>query len=596
MADLGNIFSFLGRPARTPAARRKKLFGRGAVTAIDLDGQVLRVVQTVKRNGKPEVTRFAVEPLETVSAQDSATADTPSASIARALKRVKIRTGPVVMGVPRALVVLRTLHLPATDDIRELASMVHFQMAKDLPFRLEEAVLDFIIQRPTTPTPTPATAPPVPEARQELAAASEEKGRAAKEQQKLEILVAAVKKETVDGYKKTAAVGGLKLAALGLRSYANVRCVEECRVAEPDEGVVLVSLRPDEAIIDVLVNQSLVFSRGVALKRPASHEESEPSEYRAAAPDGATDATPAAPSFINAVAIEVVRSLHSYQGMKRHNPVDKVVVAGGTGEEQAVVEALQNRLKIPCSLLNPAAAFGLKTDNHQQVSGSLAAFGLSLGVNDPEGLPFDFLNPKEPAQPGTSRRTKILAGTAAGLVLFCGLLGFRHHLIKERNQLYEASAAQLAAAQKNLPTYRRMRLQAREVEKWIAQGHGWLDHYAFLSGILPPAEDLYVYSISTSSRGSIHLSVQARTSEILAQIDKKLRAAGYDVKPLAITPGPDKFGYPFKSVVELMPPDALKIDLGKIQPPERPADDASLDPAPRNRRARNTSRSQGGKS
>ena len=73
--------------------------------------------------------------------------------------------------------------------------------------------------------------------------------------------------------------------------------------------------------------------------------------------------------------------------------------------------------------------------------------------------------------------------------------------------------------------------------------------------------------------------MQARSGEILAKLDKQLRAAGYDVKPLAITPGADRHGYEFRSSVELIVSDKMTIDLSKVKAPARPADDVSLDPA-----------------
>ena len=79
-------------------------------------------------------------------------------------------------------------------------------------------------------------------------------------------------------------------------------------------------------------------------------------------------------------------------------------------------------------------------------------------------------------------------------------------------------------------------------------------------------------------QGTIRLAVQAQSGEILAKLDKQLRAAGYDVKPLAITPGADRHGYEFRSTGELIVPDKMKFDLTKVKAPSRPADDASLDP------------------
>jgi hypothetical protein len=133
-------------------------------------------------------------------------------------------------------------------------------------------------------------------------------------------------------------------------------------------------------------------------------------------------------------------------------------------------------------------------------------------------------------------------------------------------------------AEKKRPIYRRGILQGTTVDTWIKSGRDWTDHFAHLSAILPPAEDLYIKKFTVSGQGSLRIAVQARSGEIIARLDKQLRAAGYDVKPSAITPGSDRYGYDFASVVELLIPAKLKIDLTKLKVPTRPADDGSLDP------------------
>src|SRR5688572_9987726 len=123
-----------------------------------------------------------------------------------------------------------------------------------------------------------------------------------------------------------------------------------------------------------------------------------------------------------------------------------------------------------------------------------------------------------------------------------------------------------------------MRQQAASLQEWAREGHNWLEHYAYLSSILPPSEEIYITSLSIGGGGTIRFAVQARNGETLAKLDKQLRAAGYNVKPLAITPAADKHGYEFRSYVELTLGDAMKIDLAKVNAPARLGDDASLDP------------------
>ena len=192
--------------------------------------------------------------------------------------------------------------------------------------------------------------------------------------------MAALKQDVVDYYQQVADTAGLKLIALGLLPYANARCVEACHVADGQQAFALVSLRPDEVNIDVIADQSLLFSRG-ALVKPSTEPAIENSAPGLLKSEGSTEADTGGvtqeaakqSSFTDAVTIEVVRTLHSYSGIETLNPVTKIVVAGATGYEQAVVDLLSKRLNRPAALLDPAAALSLPAEACQQASGAIAA-------------------------------------------------------------------------------------------------------------------------------------------------------------------------------------------------------------------------------
>jgi hypothetical protein len=170
----------------------------------------------------------------------------------------------------------------------------------------------------------------------------------------------------------------------------------------------------------------------------------------------------------------------------------------------------------------------------------------------------------------------VLAAAAAIVALLVSTVGLRQYLINQRKKLYSQINAQVLQEEKKRPIYRQMRVQADTIQGWMAEGRQWLEHYAYLSAILPPSEDIYVTSLTMSGKGLIRLSVQARSGDVLARLDKQLRAAGYEVKAGAISPGTDRYGYDFRSTVELTVPEKMKIDLTNARPPVRPPDDASL--------------------
>jgi len=264
--------------------------------------------------------------------------------------------------------------------------------------------------------------------------------------------------------------------------------------------------------------------------------------------------------------------------MAARNPVRKVVVTGASGREEAVAQSLERRLNVPCRLLDPAGALELAEDARVNARGAIAAIGLALGYTDAEGLPFDFLDPKKPVVQRDMRRIRILAGAAAAIALLLVLALLRNQLVQRRMAIQQQVRSELADAEKKRAIYRNMRQQASTVDDWMRGGRNWLDHYAYLSAILPASEDVYITSFSTSPQGLIRLSVQARSGEVLSRLDKQLRAAGYEIKPLNYTPGADRFGYEFSSTVELTVPDKMSFDLARVRPPARPSDDGSMDP------------------
>lgn len=554
---------------------------RPPVVAVDVDGLMLRVVHAATRRGRPKVLRFASCQLQFSTDADPNDPVTLGASIAQGLRGLKVNPRTVVMGVPRGLAVLRTLSLPASSNTGELASMVHFQIAKVLPFPSSDAVIDFTVQdtRPGMPAESVADAAKPPADANAAAAPSPPASTP-----KADVLVAAVKRDVVQFYQTVAEAAGFSLTALGLRSYANARCLQDCNVIPPGEYAALVTLRQDEVIIDVLSEQFLVFSRGASVRQPETPATGEPATPDAsatgAAPAVASSSTPAAPTaaspadpaqegadFIGKVTIEVVRSLHSFESTAQKGHVANVVVAGGTGREQAVVESLANRLSIPCHLLDPAVELGLPEPERADALGALSVFGLGLGANDPEGLPFDFLKPKQPAVAGNYGRVKALAAAAVVAFLVLTLGGLRHHWMQQRVAEYEAAQADVAREKKLRPTYQKMRQQFDSITDWIAQRQNWLDHYAYLSEVFPPSQEIYLTSFTVNGRGGIRMSVQAKNGETIAQLDKQLRAAGYTVKPQAINPASDKYGYPFKSTVEIEIPGKTPFAFPLRAPP-----------------------------
>lgn len=511
------------RPPNVVAFRKRK-----SIAALDLDGDTLRVVHASGQGANARVTRIESAPLE-IPADKKEDVAVLGAALKRALDTVKSKPREVVLGLPRGQVVLRPLQVPMVSDVRELASIINFQIAKDLPFRVEDAVVDFKVLR-AVDVPTQAA-----------------NGDTTEPQKRLDVLVGAVKADVVQFYREATRLAGLKLVGLGLRSIAAAHYALRCQGA--DVPFLLVNVRPEEVTLEIVSNGKLVFSRVAVVDRE---------------------------NFLKSLEIEVVRSLHSFEGSGGSQPIQRVFVAGGVGNESQISQALAERLKLPAAVLEARACVDVKNADTAEIARSIAPIGIALSALETSGLLIDFINPKKPAVQRNTKRTQMLVAAVAAIAILFTILGIRANLINKRLKIKEAAQAELKDAEKKLPIYRRLKLQAKSIDTWVAEDVNWLDHIAYLSAVLPKAEDIYVSALTTTPQHVVRFSVQSKTGELLAELDKKLRSAGYELKPLSITPASDKHGYNFRTTVELTIPKKLKPDISKAKPQPRPADDASL--------------------
>ena len=312
------------------------------------------------------------------------------------------------------------------------------------------------------------------------------------------------------------------------------------------------SVRSDEVTLEIVSEGKLVFSRAAAVDRE---------------------------NLLKSLQIEVVRSLHSFEGAGATKPIQKVLVAGGTGAESEIAATLGKSLKLPAEVLQPSVDVEVKNLEPVDAANAIAPIGLALSALEPAGLLIDFANPKKPAPPRNPKRTRTLLLAAAAVTLLITVFGVRANLIKKRLEIKAKVQAEVTDAEKTkLPIYRRLKTQAKVVNGWMAEEQNWLDHLAYLSAVLPPADQIYVSGFTTTPQHVMRFAVNAKTGELLAELDKKLRAAGYELKPLSITPANDKNGYNFRTTVELAIPKKMKPDTTKAKPAARPADDASKKP------------------
>jgi Tfp pilus assembly PilM family ATPase len=513
--------------------------------ALDMEGRRLRIVFAEPQRGLPVFRKLAL--VEAPEALDLKNAKAVGEFIGGALKELGLPLTRVLMDVPRSQSVLKTLTLPPVESERELPAMVRYQVEKELPFPLDQAVIDFTVDNHYV-TDANAGTPGDAEA---------------KKPDTIDVLVAAVQRSVVEHHEQVAAAGGFKLHRLGLRPYADMRCLDACLPKEERKlNILLVHVLPGEVEINLLIEGGLAFSRSAAIRQ---HDD----EGRPFTPKETLDG----------YVMEIARSAQSALSSHRGRKIDRVFIAGDTGEEKAIVEIIGERFRTPCAALDPARALRLKTEGVDG-RGFVTPLGLAIAHGTAESMPFDFLNPKNPPVERNIKKIRNIAAAASiGLILVVGLTWG----LINRN----AATSRLAALRdkyndldkKNRPV-EKLAQRVKAVEEWRAESLNWLDHWANISAHFPPAgpnNDAYITAFRSNPDGSLSLNVKARASKVITDLSKALRESGYDVKLGAETVQNDDYGYRYVMAVRLAVDPKQKVDIAKLKVERRPYDDGSAE-------------------
>ncbi|MFW5840646.1 MAG: type IV pilus biogenesis protein PilM [Planctomycetota bacterium] len=510
--------------------------------AVDFDARQLRIVEAERVGRNIRIGRTAaIDVPETVDPSD---AGSMGPFLGEILAQMKLKKSSLVMTVSRADVVFKPLTLPPGTAEEEMAGMVQFQMQSELPYRIEEAVIDFTIE-----THYDATA----------GTSETEAG--------IDVLVAAVKLPVVDHYRQVANLAGAKLVRLGLRPYANRRCLEACVERRGEEVLGLLHITAEAAEINVIDHASLAFSRSAVISLPPSGQTDPDQKKRA----------------INSVTLEAARSLRSYSALEGGKRIDRLFVAGSTGIEQTLAEELGKRLNVPAELLDPQEAMKLReTDGMTHPSGFVTALGLAISSAG-ASLPFDFLNPKRPAIKLDKKRPALLAAVAAVVLLVGGYWAFNKYMIQPREtrilQLQAALAREkhVAAAREADEEY------ADTLASWIRQRGNPLVHGNHIAGLLPGPTELVLEDLEFGEKtrdrtwyASVQFRAKAPSQMILLGLRTKLETAGYTVEFETITPDPKDPQYGHYVDVTVLYRPGMEIDLAKVTPAARPADEIPL--------------------
>jgi type IV pilus assembly protein PilM len=318
------------------------IFKRSAppLLGIDISSSSVKVVELEKGvKSKLKLERYAIEPLDRGVVVDG-NIENPEAvadALLRALKKCGSRTKNAALALPASSVITKKIVLPAGLRDEEYEQQVEMEASQYIPFPIEEVNLDFQVL-----------------------------GASNGNEEDVDVLLAASRKEKVEDRVVIAEMSGLKAVVMDVDNYAARTSMDQIVAFLPNRGtgliIALFQIGTNTTSLTVSLNDQTIFERqhgfgGAQLTQDIvrmyglAPEEAEAKKRTGDLPDNYQ--TDILAPFLESVSAEANRALQFFYTSTPYSRVDHVFLAGGSAALPGIVEAIGTKLNVATEVLSP---------------------------------------------------------------------------------------------------------------------------------------------------------------------------------------------------------------------------------------------------
>ncbi|WP_152226786.1 pilus assembly protein PilM [Pseudomonas sp. SCB32] len=317
------------------------LFNKKANTllGIDISSTSVKLLELSRSGGRYKVEAYAVEPLPPNAVVEKNIAELEG--VGQALSRVvaKARTGvkTAAVAVAGSAVITKTIEMDGGLSDDELENQLKIEADQYIPYPLEEVAIDFEVQ-----------------------------GVSARNAERVDVLLAACRKENVEVREAALALSGLTAKVVDVEAYALERAfsllgdqlggnADELTVAVVDIGATMTTLSVLHHGRTIYTREQLFGGRQlteeIQRRYGLSVEEAGLAKKQGGLPDD-YDSEVLQP-FKDAVVQQVSRSLQFFFAAGQFNDVDYILLAGGTASIPDLDRLIQQKIGTPTLVANP---------------------------------------------------------------------------------------------------------------------------------------------------------------------------------------------------------------------------------------------------
>jgi type IV pilus assembly protein PilM len=318
-------------------------FGKksSGVLGLDISSSSVKLLELSKQGDRFRVESYAVEPLPANAVVEKNITDVEA--VGDAIKRVvsKSRSGvkQVAVAVSGSAVITKVIQMDGGINEFEMEDQIALEADQYIPYPLDEVAIDFEVQGPSETNPD-----------------------------KVDVLIAASRKENVDVRQDALNIAGLTTKVVDVEAYALERAyqlIESQLNSHGDDLVVaIMDVGATMATLSVIAEGKTVYTREqvfggkqlteeIQRRYGLSLEEAGLAKKQGGLPDD-YEAEVLNP-FREAVVQQVARAMQFFFGASQYNSVDYVVLAGGTSAIPGLVDMVEEKTGTPTLVANPFA-------------------------------------------------------------------------------------------------------------------------------------------------------------------------------------------------------------------------------------------------
>ncbi|VVN74881.1 pilus assembly protein PilM [Pseudomonas fluorescens] len=319
------------------------LFNKKANTllGIDISSTSVKLLELSRTGNRFRVEAYAVEPLPVNAVVEKNIAELEG--VGQALSRLLLKAGTgvrnVAVAVAGSAVITKTIEMDAGLSDEEMENQLKIEADQYIPYPLDEVAIDFEVQ-----------------------------GYSARNPERVEVLLAACRKENVEVREAALAIAGLTARVVDIEAYALERSFGLLQAqlggSHDASTVAVVDIGATMTTLSVLHNGRIIYTREqlfggrqlteeIQRRYGLSKEEAGLAKKHGGLPDDYL--VEVLQPFKDALVQQVSRSLQFFFASGQYNSVDYILLAGGNASLAGLDRLIEQRLGTPTRVANPFA-------------------------------------------------------------------------------------------------------------------------------------------------------------------------------------------------------------------------------------------------